>query len=327
MVKKKNYLSSSLDRLAPSEGLTLDVLAVIVGGTTGLAAVYFIEAIAFIHDFFYSSHLGLFSNSGVLLYLMVPVIGALVVGPLITWFAQEAKGHGVPEVMQALVMRGGRIRPRVAIAKIFTAAICIGTGGSAGREGPIVQVGSALGSTIGQKLRLSDERIKNLVSWGAAAGIAATFNAPIAGVAFAIEVLRSGLQVRMFGNVVIAAVSASIVSQIFLGDAPAFSLPNYGMVSPVSIIFFFLLGLVASLVGVLFIRTLDTIETGFDNWNFPLALKPAVGALFLGIMGMGFMYFSGEISGLAPDAYGSGEQTGQIPFIYGSGFSIITRGN
>lgn len=323
MTRKRSFLSALLDRVAPPEGLILDILAVVVGGSTGFAAVYFIKLIAFIQNFFYSSPQNFLPDIGLFLYFLVPVIGALLVGPIITWFASEAKGHGVPEVMQALVMRGGKIRPRVAIAKIFTAAICIGTGGAAGREGPIVQVGSALGSSIGQMLKLSDERIKNLVSCGAAAGIAATFNAPIAGVAFAIEVLNSELQTRMFGNVVIAAVSSSIISQMFLGDAPAFLLPSYGMVAPVSIILFFLLGIVAGFVGVVFIRVLDRVETGFDSWHFPLALKPAVGAVFLGMMGMIFMYYSDNMIDLGAEAHGNTEQSGQIPYFYGSGFSII----
>ena len=214
---------------------------------------------------------------GALVYFIVPVVGGLLVGPLIL-FAQEAKGHGVPEVMQALIIRGGRIRARVAAAKIAASALCIGTGGSAGREGPIVQVGSALGSSLGQVLRLSDERIRNLVACGAAAGIAATFNAPIAGVVFAIEVLMCNLQVRSFGNVVIAAVSSSIVSRIFLGTRPAFSVPIHSFVSPSSLPFYLILGLLAALVGIMFIRMLNMAENIFDEWKFPQLLKPAIGA-------------------------------------------------
>ncbi|RUM35645.1 MAG: chloride channel protein, partial [Desulfobulbus sp.] len=245
-----------LDKVSPPEGLLLLVLAVIIGGSTGFAAVFFIHLIAVIQHRSYTTISLLFPHLGVWSYLIVPVVGALLVGPLIAWFAHEAKGHGVPEVMQALVMRGGRIRPRVAVAKIVASALCIGTGGSAGREGPIVQVGSALGSVMGQFLHLSDERIKNLVSCGAAAGIAATFNAPIAGVAFAIEVLMSELQVRMFGNVVIASVSAAVVSQMFLGDRPAFSVPTYTLHSPEALFFYLLLGLASALVGIMFISML-----------------------------------------------------------------------
>ena len=204
------------------------------------------------------------------------------VGPLIL-FAQEAKGHGVPEVMQALILKGGRIRARVAAAKITASALCIGTGGSAGREGPIIQVGAALGSSIGQVLRLSDERIRNLVACGAAAGIAATFNAPIAGVAFAIEVLMCGLQMRAFGNVVIAAVSASVVSRSLIGNRFAFEVPSYSLHSSVEIFFYLLLGLTAAIVGIMFMKMLDFSEDVFDNWKFPQIFKPAVGGMLLGL--------------------------------------------
>src|SRR5210317_1725023 len=259
MSSKQTALSKYLDRLAPPVGFLLLILSIAIGAGTGLAAVLFIKLIYAIQHFGYETLPALLPWLGNFVYLIVPVIGGLLVGPLIL-FAQEAKGHGVPEVMQALIIRGGRIRARVAAAKIIASALCIGTGGSAGREGPIVQVGSALGSSVGQVLRLSDERIKNLVSCGAAAGIAATFNAPIAGVAFAIEVLMSELQVRTFGNVVIAAVSASIVSQMFLGDNPAFSVPSFSMQSPLAIFLYLLLGLTASLVGVMFIRMLGWFE-------------------------------------------------------------------
>ncbi|MDH3348504.1 MAG: chloride channel protein, partial [Desulfobulbaceae bacterium] len=205
MVGKRFTLSSLLDKLSPPEGVLLLILAVLIGGITGLAAVYFIRLITFVQVLSYVDLPAMLPSLGLFVYIIVPLLGGLLAGPLVHKFAKEAKGHGVPEVMQALLLHGGRIRPRVAIAKIAASALCIGTGGSAGREGPIVQVGSALGSSIGQLLRLSDERVRNLVACGAAAGIAATFNAPIAGVAFAIEVFMSELQVRMFGNVVISA--------------------------------------------------------------------------------------------------------------------------
>jgi len=207
-------------------------IAALLGSLTGLAAVIFIRLIAFIQTEFYQEAGKFLPFMGNSAYVIVPVVGALMVGPLIAYFASEAKGHGVPEVMQALALRGGRIRPRVAVVKIIASALCIGTGGSAGREGPIVQVGSAMGSTIGQWFGLSEVRIKNLVSCGAAAGIAATFNAPLAGVAFATEVLMSGLQCRLFANVVISAVFASIISRMYLGARPAFEVPSYVMSSP-----------------------------------------------------------------------------------------------
>jgi CIC family chloride channel protein len=224
--------------------------------------------------------------------------------------------------MQALILRGGRIRARVAAAKITASALCIGTGGSAGREGPIIQVGAALGSTIGQVLRLSDERIRNLVACGAAAGIAATFNAPIAGVAFAIEVLMCGLQMRAFGNVVIAAVSASVVSRNLIGDKFAFQVPSYSLNSSVEIILYLILGLVAAIVGIMFMKMLNFSENVFDNWKFPQLFKPAVGGMLLGVLGLLYMNLPNLTFPIGSGAHGAGLDT-PIPHMYGSGFPFI----
>ena len=319
----KRYLAKLLDHLSPREGLVLLVMAILVGVTTGLAAVLFIRLIALIQLFLYGGGEKILPALGRLWIILVPVIGGLMVGPIIARFAVEAKGHGVPEVMQALILRGGRIRPRVAVAKIIASALCIGSGGSAGREGPIVQVGSALGSSIGQWLHLSDDRIKNLVACGAAAGIAATFNAPIAGVVFAIEVLLSELQVAVFGNVVVSAVAASIVSQIFLGARPAFEIPGYVMHSPWEILLYVFLGLLSSLVGILFIRMLYYTEDVFDRLAIPLWLKPATGALLLGILAFCYPYV-GTISYISVEDMALGLPiTENYPHIFGSGFLFL----
>jgi CIC family chloride channel protein len=321
----KRYLAKMLDHLAPREGLVLLIMAVVVGVATGLAAVLFIRLIAFIQIFFYGGGEKILPALGRIWIIVVPVIGGLLVGPIIAKFAVEAKGHGVPEVMQALILRGGRIRPRVALAKVIASALCIGTGGSAGREGPIVQVGSALGSSVGQWLHLSDERIKNLVACGAAAGIAATFNAPIAGVVFAIEVLLSEIQVTVFGNVVVSAVAASIVSQIFLGDRPAFEIPGYVMHSPWEILLYVFLGLLAALVGILFIRMLYYTEDVFDRLAIPLWLKPAVGSLLLGLLAFCYPYV-GTISYISVDDMTLGLPIIEnYPHIFGSGFIFLEK--
>ncbi len=321
MSPKQPFLSSLLDRLAPSEGLLLLILSILVGVITGLGSVLFIKLIFGIQSFFYSEIYATIPFIGKGIYILVPVIGGILVGPLI-YFAQEAKGHGVPEVMQALILKGGRIRARVAAAKIVASAICIGTGGSAGREGPIIQVGSAFGSTIGQLLKLSDERIRNLVACGAAAGIAATFNAPIAGVVFAIEVLMCNIQVRAFGNVVLSAVAASIISRLFLGQSSAFKVPTYTMNSPMELGLYFILGLAAALIGILFIRMLNLAENVFDNWKFPQLLKPAVGAFFLGLIGCAYMFIPNLVDPNAAGNHGAATLA-PIPHMYGSGFPFI----
>lgn len=321
MTPKRPTLSWYLDRFSPPEGLLLLILSVIVGATTGLASVFFVKLIFAIQDFFYGTGSEMFPFLGKWIYWIVPILGGLLVGPLIL-FAQEAKGHGVPEVMQALVLRGGRIRPRVAAAKIMASSLCIGTGGSAGREGPIIQVGAALGSSLGQLLRLSDERIRNLVACGAAAGIAATFNAPIAGVAFAIEVLMCGLQMRAFGNVVIAAVAASVVSRNLIGDKFAFQVPAYSIGSPVEIILYLILGLAAAIIGIMFIRMLDFAENVFDKWSAPQIIKPAIGGILLGLLGLIYMNMPNLSFPEGSGAHGAGMVI-PIPHMYGSGFPFI----
>jgi CIC family chloride channel protein len=319
----RRHLVYLLDRLVPRGGLVLMVMAAVVGAGTGLAAVFFIRLIALIEHFSYTEAMILYPFLGRLWLILIPVLGALIGGPIIAYFATEAKGHGVPEVMRALILRAGRIRPRVSIAKIFASALCIGSGGSAGREGPIVQVGSALGSSVGQWLRLSDERIKNLVACGAAAGISATFNAPIAGVAFSSELLMSEHQVSMLGNVVIASVSSSIISQIFLGASPAFEVPSYVMHSPWEILLYAVLGLLAAFVGIMFIRMLDAFEELFDHWKFPQAFKPAVGALLLGILAFSYPYLSGVLHVSTQEFRLGLPLIENLPHVYGSGFPFM----
>ncbi|OEU46994.1 MAG: chloride channel protein [Desulfobacterales bacterium S3730MH5] len=319
----RRHMTHLLDRWVPRGGMVMMVMAVAVGAGTGLAAVIFIRLIALIQHFSYTEITALLPSLGRLWLILIPILGALIGGPIISYFAMEAKGHGVPEVMRALILRGGRIRPRVSIAKVLASALCIGSGGSAGREGPIVQVGSVLGSTVGQWLRLSDERIKNLVACGAAAGIAATFNAPIAGVAFSVELLMSEHHVAMFGNVVISAVASSIVSQVFLGARPAFEVPSYVMHSPWEVFLYAVLGLLAALVGIMFIRMLDAFEEIFDAWEFPHALKPAVGAVLLGILAYFYPHMSGILPVSAENFRLGLPLIDNLPHVYGSGFPFM----
>jgi len=215
------------------------------------------------------------------------MIGAgVVTGLIINNFAKEAKGHGVPEVMEAIALNRGRIRPRVAAAKIIASAITIGTGGSAGREGPIVQVGAALGSTAGQLAHLTDEQVGILVASGAAAGIAATFNAPIAGSMFALEVILGNFSNRHLGMVVVSAVSANVVSRALLGENPAFQVPAYPLNSPLELPLYFVVSVFCAVGAALFIRVLYNSEHFFDNWPVPLWARAAVGMGLAGAVGL-----------------------------------------
>lgn len=290
------HLWSSIDVQSVA---SLMVVATLVGLGTGLTAVVFIKTIGWITQFsFVQGVPQLLAPLGKSWIILLPILGALISGPMIAYWALEAKGHGVPEVMQAIITNRGRIRPRVAVVKSLASSVCIGTGGSAGREGPIVQVGAALGSTAAQFLKLGTERTITLVACGAAAGIAATFNAPIAGVIFAMEVILGEFTTHYFGTVVVAAVAASIVSRRFLGSNPAFAIPTYNLVSPWEIPLYAVLGVLAALVGWSFVGVLYYLEDRFDFWHFPNALKPAVGAIVVGLTGL-----------LFPQALGTGLST------------------
>ncbi|WP_414710917.1 chloride channel protein [Pseudonocardia sp.] len=215
--------------------------------------------------------------------LLAPVVAGLLYGPLVQRFAREARGHGVPEVMLAVARRGGRIGGRVAVVKSLASALCIGGGGSVGREGPIVQIGSALGSALGGLVRLSEDRLRLLVACGAAGGIAATFNAPLAGVFFAMELILRDFTAESFGMVVLSSVTASVVGRAAFGDAPFLRLPAFSVQHGSQYLLFALLGVLAGAIGVLFTRVLYWIEDACDwAWRGPEWLRPAAGGILLG---------------------------------------------
>jgi CIC family chloride channel protein len=282
-------LSGWLDRRQPPETVVLMGTALLVGLGAGIGAIIFRWLIDQVHRLSFEGLNRALPILGDYVLILAPVLGGLIVGPLIFFFAREAKGHGVPEVMEAVALKGGRIRPIVVVVKSLASSITIGTGGSVGREGPIVQIGSALGSTLGQILRMSDERIRNLVACGAAAGIAATFNAPIAGVIFAMEVILGEFTTRYFAMVVISSVTASVVGRMAFGNVPAFLVPTYELVSPWALVFYSLMGLLAALVAVAFTRILYLLEDLFDAWDwFPEYLKTPIGGALLGVGGLLF---------------------------------------
>ncbi len=215
--------------------------------------------------------------------LLAPVLAGLVYGPLVQRFAREARGHGVPEVMYAVARRGGRIAPQVAVVKSLASALCMGGGGSVGREGPIVQIGSALGSTLGRAVRVAEDRMRVLVACGAAGGIAATFNAPLAGVFFAMELILRDFTAESFGMVVLASVTASVIGRAAFGDEPFLHLPAFTVTHLSQYLLFALLGVLAGAVGVAFTRVLYRVEDACDwAWRGPEWARPAVGGLLLG---------------------------------------------
>jgi chloride channel protein, CIC family len=225
---------------------------------------------------------------GVGFFAVIPVIGGLLYGPLISRFAREARGHGVPEVMIAVAENGGRIRPEVTVVKALASAACIGTGGSVGREGPIVQIGAALASSFGQWVRMPENRLRVLVACGAAGGISATFNAPITGVFFAVELVLRELSVEAIFTIMLSAMVADVIARVFFGSAPFLTqlpegielnhIANYLLIA--------LLAAIAGLLGILFKNILYKTEDLCDRvWGQrPEWARPAVGGIVLGLL-------------------------------------------
>lgn len=232
--------------------------------------------------------------------IAIPAAGGLLAGPLIFFFAREARGHGVPEVMKAIAVRGGVIRARVVAVKALASALSIGSGGSVGREGPIVQIGSAFGSSLGQWFRLKTAGVRTLVGCGAAAGISATFNAPIAGAIFAAEIIVGDFAVTQFTPIVISSVVASVATRYAIGNHVAFRVPDYEIVSPFELAPYMVAGVVAGIVGVAFIRMLTLAEDVFDRVPMPEWSRPALGGAIVGIVAI------------------------WLPHVYGVGYTTIT---
>jgi chloride channel protein, CIC family len=267
-------------------------MAIAVGVVTGLGAVGFRRLITAFTWMFtgYEDYSAAgrvpsvhFPWLGIWFLLLTPVVAGAVYGPIVYKFAPEARGHGVPEVMYAVNYRGGRIAPQVTLVKALASALCMGGGGSVGREGPIVQIGSAAGSTLAQLLRLDTRRVRLLVACGAAGGISATFNAPLAGPFFAMELILRNFAAESFGAVVLSSVAADVVGRALLGDHPFLSLPLFSVRSPLEYLLYIVLGLAVGIIGVAFSKVLYLVEDACDwLWRGPEWARPAVGGLVLG---------------------------------------------
>ncbi len=275
----------------------LSILAIFVGIVAGFGAVLFRALIAFIHNFMFLGKFSINYDANIHIpaspwgwgIIFVPVIGAFFVAYLVKNFAPEAKGHGVPEVMDAIFYNKGIIRPIVAVVKSLASAISIGTGGSVGREGPIVQIGSSFGSTLGQFIKMSQWQRATLIGAGAGAGIAATFNTPIGGLLFAIELIVPELSVRTFVPVAIASSTATFIGRIFFGNVPSFVIPGFDVsvkhiTNPYLLVSYIGLGLLAGVVSAIFIKSIYATEDLFDDMKGSYYTKHMFGMLLQGIL-------------------------------------------
>jgi len=271
-------MNGSILSKKPVRHTRLWLLAVLVGIVAGFGAVVFRRLIGFFHNLLILGHFSFYYDANVHTpsspwgpwVILVPVVGAFGVAFLVKNFAMEARGHGVPEVMEAIYYHKGVIRPVVALIKSLASALSIGSGGSVGREGPIVQIGSSFGSTLGQVLHLpSWERI-TLIAAGAGGGIAATFNTPVGGVLFAAELMLHEVSVWTLVPVVISTATATYIGRLFLGAnpsfvIPAFQTPYFHPANPLVLPTYVGLGILMGLISTVFIRSIYGFEDFFDK--------------------------------------------------------------
>lgn len=295
----------------------LNVLGAIIGAITAIGAVLFARGLARTEHF--TEHLQ--GEWSIWLLPVIPMIGALLTGLLVYNFAREAGGHGVPQVLDAIVRRGGKIPARIGFVKVIASICTVGSGGSAGAEGPIVQIGAVTGSVIAGRIGVPQRHIGTLVGCGAAAGISSIFNAPIAGVFFALEILLRDFSLRTFTPIVIASVFATAMTQVVLGDNEAIfatQLPNY-VFRVHELPSYIVLGALCAVVAWFFTVTIERGEDLFGKLRLHQILKPVLGALMLGLLGIGGMLV---FRGMAGGEVVMGEHSTVPPF-FGNGYTVI----
>ena len=226
--------------------------------------------------------------------IVIPAIGILLASMLTRRLAPEARGHGVPEVMYAVVEDGGRIRPVVAFVKLIASALTIGSGGSAGTAGPIIQMGAGFGSSVAQIFKLSPREVVILVGAGVASSVAATFNAPIGGLFFAIELILPEYSLMTIMPLVIASIVATHLTSLLLGTTVILPIPAYSLASSAEFPIYIVLGFVAALAAVLYIKGLYGAQNAFNRIRIHPQLKAVIGGLLVGAMGFGIFLLSGS---------------------------------
>ncbi|MFC1606815.1 chloride channel protein [Candidatus Latescibacterota bacterium] len=290
---KKHF---SLEKFGLSPAAETTILAALVGVLGGIGAILF-KKLIFSMQYLWWHTPNMYPDTIIALpwwqRLFIPAVGGLIVGPLIYFLAREAKGHGVPEVIAAVVANNSVIRPVVVFVKAFASALSISSGGSVGREGPIVQIGAAIASTLGQVLRLRPVQMKTLVGCGVAAGIGATFNAPIAGTLFALELIVSDFGLTSFTPIIVSSVTSTAIVRHLQGNTFEFALPQFQMVSFWELFIYLLLGLIAGCIGYIYSRSVYVADDFFSSTKIPEWIRPAFGGLIIGGIALGFPHIMG----------------------------------
>src|SRR5271169_3519323 len=289
----------------PVAGWVLALLSLAVGLVAGFGAVVFRDLIGVFHNLLFLGRFSLYYDANIhtapspwgAWVIFVPVLGAVGVAYLVKTFAPEAKGHGVPEVMDAIYYNDGKIRPVVAVIKSLASALSIGSGGSVGREGPIIQIGAAFGSTLGQLIAMPVRQRALLIAAGAGGGIAATFNTPIGGIAFAVELMLPFATPLSLLGVALSCVTATYIGRAFFGVLPSFNVPSLSLIEggdlALSVLpWFALFGLILGVLAWLLTRGIYWFEDLFDAMPGNYYTRHISGMLLVGLVMYGFMAFS-----------------------------------
>ncbi len=281
-----------LDRLTRHEQVVLSILAVVIGGIGGGSAIAFREALGGLQYLFYGfSSESVHTLAAQLAWwhiLLATTVGGLIVGLIVEFLMPGKRPHGVAEVMEASALKGGRMGLKAGLGAALVSAISLGAGASTGREGPVVHLGASLSAFVAARLRLGRSLSQTLLGCGVAAAVAASFNAPIAGAFFALEVVLGHYAMSAFTAIVIASVTGTVVSRIWFGDFPAFTVPAHDIVSYLEFPAFALLGIVAAAVAIIFMHATDFSAKLAAASPVPAWLRPACGGLLVGLIALAF---------------------------------------
>ncbi|MDD2921462.1 MAG: chloride channel protein [Anaerolineales bacterium] len=283
MVQK---ITAWFDWVMSSQTLTLGGSAILVGLASGAGVWLFKWLIDFVHGLMFGGLYGVVSPLGAWMIALIPAVGGVIVGLINHYLLGEEKVHGTAGIMQSVALAGGRLHYQDIPLKSVAAVISIGAGASVGPEDPSVQIGANIGSMLAQTLRMSDDRIRTLVAAGAASAIAAAFNAPIAGVFFALELVLGEIGSNALGMILVAAVTSSVFTQAVSGSSPAFQIPQYAFHSAWEFPLYLALGLLAGPVSALYVRLLYTAQDFYNGWMIPRWMKTASAGLIVGVAGI-----------------------------------------
>lgn len=293
-----------------TENFLITLAAVLVGLASGIGVWAFKALFNLLKKFLFVTVAGWMSGIGDWTVILIPVAGGLVVGLIVHFIIGEERYHGVAGIMESVALAGGRLRFWRVPSKILASIISIGSGASVGPEDPSVQIGANIGSMFGQWWQLSNERVRTLVAAGAASGIAAAFNAPIAGIFFALEVIMGEFSGGTVGMVVLASVTSAVVTQAVSGASPAFSIPGYGFDSPIELPFYLILGLLTGCLSAAYIYFLDKAKVIYSGIKIPRWAKTVLAGLIVGCIGF-----------LLPQALGVGYES--IEMVLGNSTTTI----